>query len=240
MSIKKRILLKLTGEIFLDKTTHVLNATAINAIIAQIKYLQPHMLFGIVVGGGNFFRGNKEGRQLGLTPSVGHQIGMLATMMNGLILKDLLEQQGLSAALFCAMPSPEVGEPISQQTITLALEHNTTLVFTGGTGNPFFTTDTNAILRSLQISADEIWKATNIDGIYSADPRINPHAKRLARVTYTQALREKLGIMDMTAYALAETYRKTIRIFDVFSPNALVQAAEDKNFGSFIESEEPR
>lgn len=232
---KKRILLKLTGEIFLDKNNRQLTAHTINNVIKQMKQLHNTYHFGIVVGGGNLFRGSKQGEQLGLDASVGHQIGMLATIMNGLILKDLLEQQDLSTALFCAMPSPEVGKPISQQSIAYALEKNQTLVFTGGTGNPFFTTDTNAILRALQIDANEIWKGTSIDGVYTADPRTNKDAQLIKKITYKQALNDKLGIMDPTAYALAEQYHKTVRVFDIFEKNALIRAAQEPDFGSIIQ-----
>jgi uridylate kinase len=234
MNDRKKILLKLTGEVFLDPQTRALNATVINSVIVQIKKLNQTHQFGIVVGGGNFFRGNEHGKRLGLSASVGHQIGMLATLMNGLILKDLLENQGLHAALLCAMPSPEIGEAISQQSINGALAHDCTIVFAGGTGNPFFTTDTNAILRSLQIGADEVWKGTNIDGIYDADPKKNPHAKRLHTVRYGEAFEKKLGIMDLTAYAMAEQYDKTVRVFNIFEENALIKAAQDKEFGSII------
>ncbi len=235
MSVKKRILLKLTGEVFLDQKNKQLTMIIISDIISQIKQLQETHQFGIVVGGGNFFRGNVHGKQLGITPSVGHQIGMLATMMNGLILNDLLEQNDLQTSLLCAMPSPEVGKPISQETISHAIKNNHIMVFTGGTGNPFFTTDTNAILRALQMSADEIWKGTGVDGVYNTDPRTNKNAQLLKTVSFAQALQQKLSIMDATAYALAERYNQTVRVFDIFSPNALLNSAHDKQFGSIIQ-----
>jgi uridylate kinase len=233
MDSKKRILLKLTGEIFLD-TEKKLSAAIIKPIIEQIKELSKTHNFGIVIGGGNFFRGSIQGKSLGMTASVGHQVGMLATMMNGLILKDLLEEQHLTTSLFCAIPCPEVGAAISQQSLMHALSKNNILIFTGGTGNPFFTTDTNAVLRSLQIDATQIWKGTSVDGIYDSDPRTNPDAHLLKQVTYTQALEDNLGIMDATAYALARQYKQIIRVFNIFTPNALIQAATDKNFGSII------
>lgn len=235
MNNRSKILLKLTGEIFLDPKTRELNATTVNSVILQIKKLHATHQFGIVVGGGNFFRGNEHGKRLGITASVGHQIGMLATLMNGLILKDLLEKQDLCAALLCAMPSPEIGEAISQQSINAALENDCTIVFAGGTGNPFFTTDTNAILRSLQISAPEVWKGTSIDGVYDADPRLHPNAKRLKTVRYTEAFEKKLGIMDLTAYAMAEQHDKKVRVFNIFEENALIKAAQDKEYGSIIQ-----
>lgn len=234
MSKRSRILLKLTGTVFLTPDKKALSADHITSIIAQIKQLQPTHQFGIVVGGGNFFRGKEQGAALGMTESVGHQVGMLATMMNGLILKDLLEQHGLTTTLFCAVQSAEVGNPISQQTINSALEKGNTLVFSGGTGNPFFTTDTNAVLRSLQIQASQVWKGTDVDGIYSGDPRKTPSAQQLKDITYAAALAQNLGIMDATAYALAQQYKQTIRVFDIFADSALISAAHSSSFGSTL------
>jgi uridylate kinase len=108
-------------------------------------------------------------------------------------------------------------------------------VFTGGTGNPFFTTDTNAVLRGLQIDAAEIWKATNVDGVYDTDPRKKPAATLLKRITYIEALQKKIGIMDSTAFALAEQHNLKIRVFDIFSPDAIVRAAYEQDFGSVLE-----
>lgn len=231
---RTKVLLKLTGTLFLD-TQKQLCADAITTVIAQLKQLRTTHQFGIVVGGGNFFRGNQHGKKLGIQAAVGHQVGMLATMMNGLILKNLVEQSGLSAALFCAMPSPEVGKPISQQTINDALKQCDVLIFTGGTGNPFFTTDTNAVLRALQIGADVVWKGTNVDGVYDRDPNTDSSAQKLQTLSFADALKQNIGIMDLTAYALAHQHHKKIRIFDIFAKDALIHAAHDATFGSLIE-----
>ena len=231
---KKRILLKLTGAI-LDRGSNGFSADAVNNVIEQIKQLQATHQFGIVIGGGNFFRGNQNSIQLGIEQSVGHQIGMLATMMNGLILKDLLEGQGIPVELFCAVECPKVGNSIAQKTITNALQNNKTIIFTGGTGNPFFTTDTSAILRSLQISADEIWKGTSVDGVYTKDPKKHTDAQRIPQLTFAQAIAQHLGVMDLTAYTMAQQYKQRIRIFDIFAPNALLQAAQNQNLGSIIQ-----
>jgi len=234
MSKSKRILLKLTGESFLSPDGQTLSATMINKVVAQIKELSSTHQFGIVVGGGNFFRGRIHGPKLGMTESIAHQVGMLSTMMNGLILKDLLEQQGLNTAIFSAVTCPQVGSPVSQQTIDAAVARGQTTIFTGGTGNPFFTTDTTAVLRGLQIRADEIWKGTKVEGVYSADPIKNPQAQLLKKVTYRQALDEKLGIMDSTALALAQAHDQVIRVFDIFQDKALLNADRDPSFGSTI------
>lgn len=230
---KKRILLKLTGELFLSADG---TPTSDNArdVIRQMKELSATHQFGIVIGGGNFFRGSQHGTKMGIRASVGHQIGMLATMMNGLMLKDLIEQHDMHAELLCAMPSPEIGKPISQQSINGSLSKGEILLFTGGTGNPFFTTDTTAVLRALQIQAHEVWKGTSVDGIYSADPKKDASAQKLETITFSQAMQDRLGIMDLTAYAMAEQHDETIRIFDIFEKDALLQAANNPTFGSTL------
>ena len=233
MQSKKKILLKLTGEIFLTEQ-RTLTPAHINAIIEQIKQLSSTHQFGIVIGGGNFFRGRDQGVTLGMTASVGHQAGMLATMLNGLILKDLFEQHGIKTTLLCAITCPEVGESISHQAILGAAKNSSIIIFTGGTGNPFFTNDTNAVIRALQIEADEIWKGTNVPGVYDADPKKNAQAKLLKNVSYQEALDLNLGIMDATAFTLAKQHNQPLRIFDIFAENALIKAAHDKQFGSTI------
>jgi len=234
MLVRQTILLKVTGEILKDRSSDQLNPSMVRDLARQIKELVSSFRFALVIGGGNFFRGSKQGKQLGLHASVGHQIGMLATMMNGLIIKDIFEQEGIASILFCAVPSAEIGNPISHQSITKALLSDNCPIFTGGTGNPFFTTDTTAVLRGLQIGANAVWKGTNTDGIYDADPRANPSANFLSRVSYQEALQNRLGIMDGTAFALAKEHHLEIRVFNIFSHDALLRAARDSTFGSTV------
>jgi uridylate kinase len=233
MGKKKKILLKLTGEIFISKDrTFTLDHA--HAIIRQIKQLCHNYQIGIVIGGGNFFRGTKQSTEFGIQPTFGHYIGMLATAMNGLIIRDLCEQANLSATLFCALTCPEIGTPISQQSIANALKIHDCLIFSGGTGSPFVTTDTNAIIRSLQLGAHEIWKGTGVDGIYDDDPARNKQAHLIKRISFHDVLKKKLEIMDATAFTLAAQHNQTIRIFNIFTDNALIHAAHDTNFGSTI------
>lgn len=231
---KTKILLKLTGEAFLSTQNHHLNPDVINTIIAQMKQLESQIQFGIVVGGGNFFRGNEHGKRMGITPAVGHQIGIIGTLMNGLMIKDLLEQQGLKASLLTAFTCPEIGIPISDQAIGHSISRGDTLIFAGGTGNPFFSTDTTAVLRGLQMKANQVWKASHIDGVYTTDPRKDSQAKLLDNLTFKYALDNKLGIMDATAFTLAAEHKQTIRVFSALTPNAIIQAAENPHFGSTI------
>lgn len=234
MDKRTRILLKITGEILLSPDKHTLDGRQLALLAQQIYGLRDTHYFGIVIGGGNFFRGSKHGKALGITPSVGHQIGMLATMMNGLIVKDVLEKNGINSIIFCAVPTSEVGIPISNQGIQSALETSTCMVFTGGTGNPFFTTDTTAVLRGLQINAQEVWKGTSVDGVYTGDPKLDPHATRITSISYKEVLSKRLGIMDATAIALAQEHKLSIKVFDIFQQDALLKAAQDKQFGSVI------
>lgn len=234
MSEKKRILLKLTGEAFISTANQGLDPHLVNNLFAQIKKLSGRYQFGLVIGGGNFFRGKQHGKIMGIASPVGHQIGMLATLMNGLMVKDLLEQHGVAACLFSAITCPEMASSISQQAIESALLKDQVIIFAGGTGNPFFSTDTTAVLRSLQINAHEIWKASHIDGVYSADPKKDPQAQLLKDITYAYALEHRLGIMDATAFTLAAEHNQVIRVFSAFESDALIKASHTKDFGSRI------
>lgn len=235
MNSKHIILLKLTGELLKNHYTNGLDGSLIKKIAQQIIRIRFTHHFGIVIGGGNFFRGNKQGAQLGLSPAVGHQVGMVATLMNGLIVKDLFEQEGLATTLFSAMASSEIGIATSAQNIKKALEKGDYLIFAGGTGNPFFSTDTTAIVRGLQIGAECVWKGTNVDGIYDSDPRIASNARFLPRVSYGDALSNNLKILDATAFALAQEHAMKIRVFNIFRDNALIEAASNCTFGSIVE-----
>lgn len=233
MDQKKTILLKLTGEV-ISHTPSGLNADMVRSIAKQIKQLLPEYHFSIVIGGGNFFRGAQQGTEVRVTPQTSHYVGMLATVMNGLIIQDIFEQEKIKTALFCALECSAIGITISPQNIRKAKEEGNCLIFTAGTGNPFFTTDTNAVLRALQISANALWKGTKVEGVYTKDPNVYPEASFLTTLSYSQALELRLGIMDLSAFALAQQYKINMRIFNIFAQDALVQAAHNPHFGSTI------
>jgi uridylate kinase len=235
MHAQQRILLKLTGQIFAHKSTGLFESAMVKSIVCQIKELSSTYQFGIVIGGGNMFRGSQQGKQLGLTPWAAHTCGMVATLVNGIALRDLLTQQGVSTSLVSALEIPTVAQSISQQIVDQNMQDGNCIIFAGGTGNPYFTTDTNAILRALQIGTTQVWKGTSVPGIYDQDPAHNKQAQLLKTVTYAQALENKLGIMDATAYTLAQEHGLIIRVFDIFAPNALVKAATSKQFGTIIQ-----
>lgn len=229
------ILLKLTGEFL--RNSHeaaVIDSTYIRELARQIRMLQQSHYFGIVVGGGNFFRGAKEGVALGMTPNTSDTVGMLATLMNAAILQDLFAQEGLAAELFSGLECQSVALPLSPQGLRSALRTKDCILFGGGLGNPFFTTDTTSIVRAIQIGAHEVWKITKVDGIYSHDPKIHNHAERLHHITYGEVLEKKLEIMDQTAFALAQEHKLIVRVFSLYTPNALMRAAQETSFGSKI------
>ncbi len=233
MNVRPRIILKITGNLFLDDQKN-LNCDRIHSLVKQILQLHDRYQFGIVVGGGNILRGNSTGLQLGISPMNGHQVGMLATIINGVLLKDIFEQYSHPATILSALAIPDVGPTINPSSIAHALQANQTIIFVGGTGNPFFTTDTCAVLRSLQIDAQEVWKATSVDGVYTADPRMNAHATYMPSVSFEYALSNNLGVMDKAALALAQEYTKPIRIFNAFINDSLIKAADHRSFGSII------
>jgi uridylate kinase len=229
----KRILLKLTGTALLDSDGKP-SSVFITKLAEQLYVLRDSHQFGIVIGGGNFFRGSQHGTAMGLHATTAHHVGMLATMMNGLIVSNILKQQNLNTTVLCALPCPTVGQLVCQHEIDAAQQRGDIIIFTGGTGNPFFTTDTTAVLRALQLGAEEIWKATDVDGIYHADPRKQPEAGFIPATTYNEALEQNLAIMDSTAYTLAAEHNHVIRVFNAFAPDALIQAAHNPQFGSTL------
>jgi uridylate kinase len=237
MAAKKIILLKITGEVIPVDVNRMLDGSLIHKIAVQIKKLWPEYAFGIVIGGGNFFRGTQQGTELGLDESIGDQIGMLATVMNGLIIENILKNVGLSTTLFCAVPVANAGSSISQQAIDHALAQGHCLIFAGGLGAPYFTTDTAAVVRGLQMGAHEIWKGTTVKGICTEDPKKNPEAELIKKISFNEALERRLTFMDFSALYLAQEHNLSIRVFDIFLPDAMLEAARDPSFGSRVYKE---
>ncbi len=227
-SPKRLILLKLTGDILAEQQNQAVE------LVTQIKQLSSTHQFAIVIGGGNFWRGNQQGQQFKIKAAVAHQVGLLATVMNALILQEIFWQHDLPTTVLSAVDCPRIAAPVSNNNIRTALNQAHCLIFAGGTGEPFFSTDTAAVVRALQINAHEIWKATNVSGIFTADPRLDPQAKLLKQVSYQMALAQNLQVMDQTAFILASAHQLPIRVFDLFAPAALVQAAQNSDFGSLL------
>ena len=231
MESKRLILIKLSGELFSKEK----DLSVIKHVIAQLKELAAKVSLGIVIGGGNFFRGGQDGKRLEMCISAAHEVGMLATLMNGRILQNLLKKEGLPTILCSALYCPSLAQPLSSSLIADALKENKIIIFGGGTGNSYFSTDTTAVVRALQINAPEIWKATTVDGIYSEDPRKNPKAVRIEKISFQDALNKKLEIMDQTALTLAQDHSLKIRVFDLFKENAFLSAYNNAEFGSLLQ-----
>lgn len=229
---KKSILIKLSGELFSYQKENSNNF--ISSLIQQIKQLKEKCFLSFVLGGGNFFRGRKQGKELNLSPSAADEIGMIATIMNGRIFQENLETKGVGTILLSALYFPQVAKPICHDKINYAIKNDKNLIFVGGTGNPYFSTDTTAVLRALQVGALEVWKATKVAGIYDDDPTKNPNAKLIKKISYDEAIAKKLKIMDLTSFTLAKKHGLKIRVFNLFEKDALLNAARDPSWGSVI------
>ena len=198
----KRVLLKLSGEILAGEQGFGIDPKVINGLVDEI--CEVHDLgvqLGVVIGGGNIFRGIQAGAQ-GLDRASGDYMGMLGTAMNALALQDVLEQRGKYTRVMSAIEMREIAEPYVRRRATRHLEKGRIVIFASGIGNPYFTTDTAASLRAMEINADVLLKGTKVDGVYDSDPRTNPDAQRLKSVTYLEVLQKQLKVMDAAAISL--------------------------------------
>lgn len=228
-SIKvKRILLKLSGEAFGVKGIEPKAVDKLAAQIAQVRMRGVEI--AVVVGGGNIIRGADAKN---LDRVVADQMGMLATVINGLALQDALERQGLKAILQSAV-AVSFAEPLDQRRAKQALENWEVVIFAGGTGNPFVTTDTAAALRAGEIKAELLLKATNVDGVYTGDPKSDKRAKRLKRVSYEEVIQNKLEVMDIAAIEICRENKIPIVVFDLFKPGNLEKAIAGEEVGTLV------
>jgi uridylate kinase len=238
----KNILLKLSGEFFQGQpgktnTAHniCMDVAFVNSIIQQIKELNHTHHINIVIGGGNFFRGQKEGKALGLEQSAADTVGMLATVMNGIILRNLFEQADIEAVVLSAYDIPGIVPQVNLTLIKQAQAQRAVIIFVGGTGNPYFSTDTASIIRALQTKSCEVWKASTVDAVYDDDPVKNSQAKPLKKLTYADVLSRSLKVMDLTAITMAKEHNIKLRVFSIFEPNALLHVAQNTDVGSTIQ-----
>lgn len=233
----KRILLKLSGEALMGAESFGIDPSVLDRIAAEIKQLvEQNVQVGVVIGGGNLFRGEKLANA-GMNRVAGDHMGMLATVMNSLAMQDALERIRVGTRVMSAISLTGVCEDYDRRFALRFMKAGQVVIFTAGTGNPFFTTDTAACLRGIEIDADEILKATKVDGVYSADPEANPDAVKYETLTYNEAIGKQLGIMDLTAFCLARDHNKAIRVFNMQKPGALVGAVLEGNEGTLIACE---
>ena len=232
----KRILLKLSGEVLGNKGSGECIDPDTLASMAQrvARVAQMGVQVGIVLGGGNIFRGLK-GEAKGVNRTTGDYMGMLATIINALAMQNALEQLGLETRIQTALAMHQVAEPFIQRRALRHLEKGRVLIFAGGTGNPYFSTDSAAALRASEVGAEVLLKATKVDGIYTADPNLDPDATRYDSVSYEDALTKRLKVMDSAAFALCMDNRIPIVVFDFFDEGALERIVRgDDTIGTLV------
>jgi uridylate kinase len=232
----RRILLKLSGEVLGNRAAGECIDPDILASMARrvAEIVQMGVQVGIVLGGGNIFRG-LSGESKGVDRTTGDYMGMLATIINGLAMQNALEQLGLETRVQTAIEMREVAEPFIKRKAERHLEKGRVVIFAGGTGNPYFSTDTAAALRANEIGADVLLKATKVDGVYTADPKKDPNATRLHEVTYEDAINKRLKVMDSAAFALCMENSIPIVVFDFFDEGALARiVCGETEIGTFV------
>ncbi len=219
-----RVLVKLSGEALMGEGAYGLDMSTVNRIVSDItEVVQAGIQLSIVVGGGNIFRG-LSGAASGMDRAKADYMGMLATVMNALAVQNALENSGVSSKVLSAIPMPTVCEPFARQTALDYLEKGTVVVFAAGTGNPYFTTDTAAVLRAIETNSDIIVKATQVDGVYTADPKKDPTATRYEELTYKEVLAKDLQVMDGAAVALARDNDLPVLVFSIWQKGNLLKA----------------
>jgi len=217
----RRVIVKISGEALSGPQPFGLHQPTVDRIAADLATARgAGVTLGVVVGGGNIFRGVEVSAR-GVSRTTGDTMGMLATVMNALALEAALERAGASARTLSALAMPQVCESYSRQRAVKHLDDGHIVVFGGGTGNPYFTTDTTAVLRAVEVGCDAVLKATNVDGVYSADPKLDPKAKRFEALTHDDAIARRLRVMDATAFALAQENHMPIIVFSIQDAGAV-------------------
>ena len=230
-----RILLKLSGGSFAGEQSSGLDWRVVQRIAGEvIAVAEAGAEVGVVVGGGNIWRGSTAAEQ-GMERGSADYIGMVATVINSLVLQESLERQGADTRVQTAIEMREVAEPFIRRRAVRHLEKGRIVIFAAGSGNPFFTTDTAAVLRTIEIGANVLMKATDVDGVYDRDPSKDPNAKRLPRVSYIDCLRKGLAVMDAAAIALAMEYELPIIVFDITTEGNIVRAASGQKIGTLVD-----
>ena len=230
----RRVLLKLSGEALMGDLDYGIEPAVIQRMAAEIAAAQKTGVeIAIVIGGGNIFRGAGLARA-GMDRVTGDYMGMLATVMNALAIQDALESLGVFARVMSALQINEVCEDYIRRRAVRHLEKGRVVILAAGTGNPFFTTDTAASLRAIEIGADVLLKATKVDGVYDADPVSNPDAKRYDTVSFDKVLTDKLTVMDATAIVMCRDNELPLRVFNLTRANALVQAMSGEKIGTLV------
>lgn len=229
-----RVLLKLSGEALLGTETYGIDQERLGAYASEIaEILEDGVQIAIVIGGGNIFRGVTNANA-GMTRAHADYMGMLATMINAMALQDALEQIGLQTRLQSSIKMEEIAEPFIRRRAMRHLEKGRVVIFGAGTGNPYFTTDTAAALRALEIEADVLLKGTRVDGVFTADPEKDPSARRFDELSGSEAIKRDLGVMDMTAFTLCRESCLPIIVFNMNQPGNLRRIVRGEHIGTLV------
>ena len=234
MPAYKRVLLKLSGEALMGDDAFGINPVTIDAMVAEIaQVVSSGVELAIVIGGGNIFRG-VAGGAAGMDRATADYMGMLATIMNALALQDAMRRVNLISRVQSALNVEQVVEPYIRGKAMRYLEEGRIVIFAAGTGNPFFTTDTAAALRGMEMNAELVLKATKVDGIYTADPKLDPKATRYKSITFDEAIIKNLKVMDATALTLCRDQKLPINVFSIFQPGALKRIVMGADEGTMV------
>jgi len=233
----RRIVLKLSGEALAGPQGFGIDPDQAATIARKIKSVYDlGVQVAVVIGAGNLWRGHL-GVQQGMSQATADHMGMIATVMNGLALQDALERIGVSTRVQTAVMMNQVAEPYIRLRAIRHMEKGRVVVITGGTGNPYFTTDTAAALRGMEVNADVIIKGTQVDGVYTSDPKENPDAKRFDRLSYSDAIKYRVRVMDLTAVTLCMDHRLPLIVLNIWDDQALIDAVMGKPVGTLIDGE---
>jgi uridylate kinase len=230
-----RVLLKLSGEAFAGQSSYGIDGPVVETIAAEIAgaYAEFDVDIGIVVGGGNIWRG-MSGASKGMDRAQADYMGMLATVINALALQDTLERIGVPTRVQTAVHMAQIAEPYIRRRAIRHFEKGRVVIFAGGTGNPFFTTDTTAALRAVEVEAGAVLKGTQVDGVYTADPKLDPNATKLDQITYMDVLQRDLRVMDHTATTLCMENRLPIVVFDLMKPGNVRSLLDGQAIGTLV------
>ena len=233
--VARRVLLKLSGEAFADpEVGYGIDSLTVQRVAREIAEAQANGVeVAVVVGGGNIFRGVSQAAK-GMDPATADYMGMLATVINALALRDALEKEEVDTRVQSAITMQELAEPYIRLRAIRHLEKGRVVVFAAGTGNPFFTTDTTAALRAIEINADALLKASKVDGVYDSDPATNASATKLDEITYMDFIAGELRVMDTTAVTMCKEHKVPIRVFDMTIPGNIVKAVRGDQIGTLV------
>ena len=231
----KRILLKLSGEALLGEEPFGIDPNVIKRIALEVQELvKLEIEVGMVIGGGNLFRGKKL-EKAGLGRISADQMGMLATVMNAIAMRDVMETMGMATRIMSAIPMSGIADHYNRLKAIHHLKQGRVVIFSAGTGNPLVTTDSAASLRAIEIEADILLKATNVDGVYSEDPQHNPKATLFDKITFDKALADELGVMDLAAFCQCRDHNLKIRVFNINNPGILLRIVRGSHEGTLVE-----